>query len=93
MLLTRMLVLMIGRKPENLNMIATSLADQEDFDMIVWSGLQEDDSAVLKATHAARHCLCGRWIAATSAPSQHGKGSSPRSTRSLICPKFPNMPI
>ena len=30
---------MIGRKPENLNMIATSLADQ-DFDMIVWSGLE-----------------------------------------------------
>eukprot|EP00526_Cylindrotheca_closterium_P020281 CAMPEP_0113603490 /NCGR_PEP_ID=MMETSP0017_2-20120614/1306_1 /TAXON_ID=2856 /ORGANISM="Cylindrotheca closterium" /LENGTH=141 /DNA_ID=CAMNT_0000511885 /DNA_START=81 /DNA_END=506 /DNA_ORIENTATION=+ /assembly_acc=CAM_ASM_000147 len=32
---------MIGRKPENLRMIASSLADQ-DFDMIIWSGLAED---------------------------------------------------
>ena len=47
LLLTGMLVLMIGRKPENLNMIATSLADQ-DFDMIVWSGLQEDYTHLLE---------------------------------------------
>ena len=41
LLVTRMLVLMIGRKPENLQMIADSLAE-EDFDMILWSGLTED---------------------------------------------------
>ena len=38
-----MLVLLIGRKAENLNMIATKLAETEkDFDVIVWSGLTED---------------------------------------------------
>ena len=41
-LFTGMLVLLIGRKVENLNMIATSLAQEEDFDMIVWSGMTED---------------------------------------------------
>ena len=41
LLSANMLVLLIGRKPENLQMIATSLKD-EDFDMIVWSGMGED---------------------------------------------------
>ena len=41
-LLSGMLVLMIGRKVENLNMIATTLKDEKDLDIIVWSGLTED---------------------------------------------------